>query len=136
MTSQNLDLSQVEMDAAMPSQESQGIEIPNVQKKLEQHKLRLKQRRKQRNEAIAQGHRARVEKLKADYESASSRHAEAIRAIRRPQANYLLNLVRRKRQLVTELESCLARLQIAFSATADKIQLAVDARLAALSEQF
>ncbi|KAK3677739.1 hypothetical protein LTR78_002589 [Recurvomyces mirabilis] len=73
MASQSLDL----LDAE-PSQESQGIEIPNVQKKLEQHKLRLKQRRKQRNEAIAQGHRARVDKLKADYESASTRHAEAM----------------------------------------------------------
>jgi len=56
------------------------------------------------------------------------------RAIQRPKIEHLLDLIRRKRVLLTELDGCQARQQIAFSATVDKVQLAIDARLAALSE--
>ncbi|KAK5109746.1 hypothetical protein LTR62_006586 [Meristemomyces frigidus] len=116
-----------------PSQESQNVDVPDIQKKLEQHKLDLKKRRTERINAITAAHQKRTDKLKRDYERAKTRHYEAIRAIRKPKAQRLLDLVQRKRQLVMELDNCQAQVQTAFAATAEKLKLAVDARVAALS---
>ncbi|TKA75177.1 hypothetical protein B0A55_05181 [Friedmanniomyces simplex] len=115
-----------------PSQESQAIDTTSIQKTLNQHKQNLKQRRRERQEAIEVAHDARIKKLQKLCERAKARHRETVRAIQRPKLELLLRLIEQKREIQTKIDDCVSQKEAAFMGTVHKFTLAIDARSAAM----
>ncbi|KAK5720161.1 hypothetical protein LTR15_007434 [Elasticomyces elasticus] len=118
------------------SQDSQAIAIDttSIQQMLEQHKQNLKQRRRQRNENIKAAHKKRVEKLNKAAEQAKARYHETKIATRRPKIERLLQLLEKKRHIQAKIDLCAEQKDGAFTGMAQKFELAIDARCAALEQ--
>ncbi|KAK5699164.1 hypothetical protein LTR17_023481 [Elasticomyces elasticus] len=118
------------------SQDSQAIAIDttSIQQMLEQHKQNLKQRRSQRNADIKAAHKRRVEKLNKAAEHAKAKYHETRIATRRPKIERLLQMLEKKRHIQAKIDHCAEQKEAAFAGMAQKFQLAIDARCAALEQ--
>ncbi|KAK5123964.1 hypothetical protein LTR85_002161 [Meristemomyces frigidus] len=112
---------------------SQDIDTKTLQNLLTEHKQQVKKRRKERQDAIDTAHKARIAKLRSDVDKAFAEHEETVRGIRRPKIQRLIELVRKQRELEEKANECIEQMEATFVMTAEKLEIAIDARLDVVS---